>query len=412
MATGEEGVGVRRDKRAARWVEMLERSRAVLIVWFPPSALIAASIPRFVHGGQSLTLSLVLTFFLTVPLLWRRRYPVVVFAIVFAVSVVQWSAGLRLDGDVALLIALYTVASLRPPRTAAAAAAALEIGLAVAVMRFSPAKGWLLAFVLLSGLVTAAGVLGVYTRTRVAFLAEVSERADRVERERDQQIELAGADERARIARELHDVVAHHLTVMIALADGAAAVVSTSPARAAEVMSTVSATGREALADTRRLLGVLRADDADAARQPQPDVSRLDALLEQVRAAGLPATITTTGRHRELSSALQLTIYRLVQEALTNTLKHAGPGAQASVRLTYRDDGVQVDVRDDGLGSTAMPRDGSESAGHGLTGMRERVAAWDGELRAGAASPRGWEVSALLRTEPGTAAVERVASIR
>jgi len=199
----------------------------------------------------------------------------------------------------------------------------------------------------------------------------------------------------------MHDVVAHHLTVMIALADGAAASVSSAPDRAAEVMTTVSATGREALADTRRLLGVLRSDDSLDGLSPQPDIGGVEALLEQVRAAGLPATITVTGRHRELSSALQLTIYRLIQEALTNTLKHAGPGTCAYVRLEYTDDGVSVDVRDDGLGSAAYPADGQGSGqaqgqGHGLDGMRERVAPWHGELYAGPGSPRGWVVSARL----------------
>ena len=394
------------ETRSPRWGHALEKSRILLIDWFPPVALIALSIPEFVHSGQSLTPSLVLTFFLTAPLLLRRRYPVAVFAVIFAVSAVQLWTGQRLEADIALLVAFYTVASLRSPRTAAVAALVLEAGIALALVGASDKNGWLLAFVLISGMTTAAGVLGIYTRTRLAYLAQLQERTDRVERERDQLVELVAAEERARIAREMHDVVAHHLTVMIALSDGAAAVVSTAPARAAEVMTTVSATGRKALADTRRLLGVLRADP-DAQLQPQPDISRVEALLEQVRAAGLPATITITGQHRELSSPLQLTIYRLIQEALTNTLKHAGPGARAHVRLAYTDDGVIVDVRDDGLGSAVLP-DGREAAGHGLTGMRERVAAWDGELHAGPGSPRGWVVSARLRAESAdTAASSR-----
>jgi len=388
---------VKLETRSPRWGHALEKSRILLIDWFPPVALIALSIPEFVHSGQSLTPSLVLTFFLTAPLLLRRRYPVAVFAVIFAVSAVQLWTGQRLEADIALLVAFYTVASLRSPRTAAVAALVLEAGIALALVGASDKNGWLLAFVLISGMTTAAGVLGIYTRTRLAYLAQLQERTDRVERERDQLVELVAAEERARIAREMHDVVAHHLTVMIALSDGAAAVVSTAPARAAEVMTTVSATGRKALADTRRLLGVLRADP-DAQLQPQPDISRVEALLEQVRAAGLPATITITGQHRELSSPLQLTIYRLIQEALTNTLKHAGPGARAHVRLAYTDDGVSVDVLDDGLGSAVLP-DGREPAGHGLTGMRERVAAWDGELHAGPGSPRGWVVSARLRAE-------------
>jgi signal transduction histidine kinase len=383
-----------------RWA--LDLSRLRLFEWFPPVAMLALSIPQFFRGDQPVASSIVLTLLLTVPLVIRRKYPVVVFALVFTVSLVQWWIGVRLVAGMALLVALYTVAALRPPRVAVVVAVALEGGLALAVARFSAGNGWLLAFVLLSGMATAAGVLGVYARTRAALLSQLHERADRVERERDQQIELAGADERARIARELHDVVAHHLTVMIALADGAAAAVSTAPARAAEVMRTVSATGRKALADTRRLLGVLRADSADAL-YPQPGISRLDGLLEQVRSAGLPATITVTGRHRELSSALQLTIYRLVQEALTNTLKHAGPGTHALVRLAYTDGGVDVEVRDDGLGVVESPG-GPEPSGHGLTGMRERVAAWEGELHAGPASPRGWLVSARLPTESVEAA--------
>jgi signal transduction histidine kinase len=397
---------VKLETRSPRWGHALEKSRILLIDWFPPVALIALSIPEFVHSGQSLTPSLVLTFFLTAPLLLRRRYPVAVFAVIFAVSAVQLWTGQRLESDIALLVAFYTVASLRSPRTAAVAALVLEAGIALALVGASDKNGWLLAFVLISGMTTAAGVLGIYTRTRLAYLAQLQERTDRVERERDQLVELVAAEERARIAREMHDVVAHHLTVMIALSDGVAAVVSTAPARAAEVMTTVSATGRKALAGTRRLLGVLRADP-DAQLQPQPDISRVEALLEQVRAAGLPATITITGQHRELSSPLQLTIYRLIQEALTNTLKHAGHGARAQVRLAYTDDGVIVDVRDDGLGSAVLP-DGREPTGHGLTGMRERVAAWDGELHAGPGSPRGWVVSARLRAESAdTAASSR-----
>ncbi|PZS13789.1 MAG: two-component sensor histidine kinase [Pseudonocardiales bacterium] len=384
--------------RTPRWMRYMTGSRNRLFDWFPPAALLALAIPELVRPHQRVLLDLALTLLLIAPLVVRRRYPMLVFALVFSAALVQWLAGEHLEAANALLVAFYTVASLRSARTTLAAAIALEAAVAFAIARFAPAREWLLAFVLLSGLVTAAGVLGVYARTRAALLAQLHERADRLERERDQQVELAGADERARIAREMHDVVAHHLTVMIALAEGAAASVATAPDRAAEVMTTVSATGRKALADTRRLLGVLRTD-SDAQLQPQPDISRVEMLLEQVRSAGLPATMTITGRHRVLSAALQLTVYRLIQEALTNTLKHAGPGAHVRVRLTYTDDAVNIDVRDDGLGSTAVPLVGLQPEGHGLTGMRERVAAWDGELRAGPASPYGWVVSARLPTE-------------
>jgi signal transduction histidine kinase len=399
-------VAVNLKGRLLRWVQTLGSSRVRLFDWFPPLALVALSVPGLTHAGRASPLSVVLTVLLIAPLVVRRRYPVLVFAAVCAFALAQGWTGERSGPNAtlvvafyALLVAFYTVASVRSAKTAALAALVLEAGMALALTRWSPVDGWLLAFVLFSGITTAAGVLGAYTRTRAALLAQLRERADRLERAQDQQIELGAAAERARIARELHDIVAHHLTVMIALADGAAASVSSSPTRAAEVMTTVSATGRKALADTRRLLGVLRADEADSQLHPQPDIGRLEALLEQVRAAGLPTTITVTGRHRELSSALELTIYRLIQEALTNTLKHGGPGAHAYVRVAYSDDGVSVDVRDDGLGAAGVAPDGPESSRHGLNGMRERVAAWDGDLRAGPAAPRGWVVSARLRTE-------------
>jgi signal transduction histidine kinase len=248
-------------------------------------------------------------------------------------------------------------------------------------------------------MVAAALGLGLYSATRHAYLAELHDRAERLERERDQQGALAAAAERARIAREMHDIVAHHLTVMITLSDAAVAASPRSPERATEVMRSVSATGRRALADTRRLLGGLRqgnAQDPAAALAPVPDLTQLDALIEQVRSAGLETTVEIHGQAPDVPAGVQLTVYRLVQEALTNTLKHAGPGARVSVSLSCANDVIDLEVRDSGV----MPHRPSAD-GAGLRGMRERAAVYQGTLEAGPGETGGWVVRADLRIPSG-----------
>jgi signal transduction histidine kinase len=176
------------------------------------------------------------------------------------------------------------------------------------------------------------------------------------------------------------------------------AAAAASPERAVEAMRSVSATGRQALGDTRRLLGVLRDQHADE-RQPVPDLGRLDELIARVRSTGLPVTYEVTGVATDLPAGVQLTVFRLVQEALTNTLKHAGDSAQATVRVRYAPDEVCVDVEDDGAGTAApVPM----SAGAGLIGMRERVQTYGGDLRTGPGHGGGWRVSARLRIEGTT----------
>lgn len=197
----------------------------------------------------------------------------------------------------------------------------------------------------------------------------------------------------------MHDIVAHHLTVMVALSEGAIAATAASPERGIEVMRTVSATGRRALADTRRLLGVLRHTDDDEAQdalQPVPDLAELDVLIERVRAAGLATTVEVHGAVPDVPAGVQLTAYRIVQEALTNTLKHGGADAHASVRLRYQPGELLVDVDDDGVGASAATAPG---VGAGLSGMRERVHAYGGEVQSGPRRAGGWRVSARLRLD-------------
>jgi signal transduction histidine kinase len=395
-------------------------------------ALIAAvaGLPEAYHNANGTAPAsehpwgLALALFLSAaPLLVRRIWPVPVLGCVLAASLAIVIDHHTANG-LALLIALYTVAVMRPRREALACAAAFELVI-VAVTIWLAGSSWWYPAIFLSGLVGAALGLGLYFATRHAYLAELRDRAARLERERDQQGALAAAAERARIAREMHDIVAHHLTVMVTLSDAAVAVSDSSPERserATDVMRRVSATGRTALADTRRLLGVLReppversadygsqspGEEAAEARQPVPSLAQLEALIEQVRSAGLDTTLEVRGEAPDVPVGVQLTVYRLVQEALTNTLKHGGAGARATVRLRFQPGELLVDIDDDGAGVPPAPQPSSSSApataGSGLVGMRERARAYGGDVQAGPREPGGWKVSARLLLDAGDA---------
>ncbi len=329
---------------------------------------------------------------LVVPLVWRRRYPIGVFVFLGTVALLQWLVMRNvLVADAAVLVALYTVATRAPRRVALLAASTVELGNLVASTRHGgDVVG---SMVLLTALTAAAFFLGTTIRTRRLYLTALVERAQRLERERDQQAAAAVAAERASIAREMHDVVAHSLAVMITMADGAALKGRSEPGRAAAAMQQVSETGRQALNETRRLVHVLRTETADGARAPQPGLAQLDPLLEQVRATGLRAELTVGGRPFAVPEGAQLAAYRIVQEALTNTLKHARNATVVRVALRYAGDAVEVDVTDDGAPGTAPTSDG---AGHGLVGMRERAALYDGTVLAGPRPGGGWAVHARL----------------
>ncbi|BCJ39491.1 two-component sensor histidine kinase [Actinoplanes ianthinogenes] len=318
---------------------------------------------------------------LPVPLVWRRQAPVPVFALVTVAFWVSQAAGLQAPaGLLVVLLALHAVARHRPATyTWPAVAVTLLPGLAQ--------PNWA-AVVAVGALVVATALIGISQRTRAAYLASLEDRA-----------RLAVTEERARIAREMHDVVAHHIAVMIALSDGAAAVAGTAPDRAAEVMSQASATGRQALGDMRRLVGLLRdLSGTPSDRAPQPGVDDLDALLDRVRAAGLRVSLTREGTPGAGNAGAGLAIYRIVQEALTNTLKHAGPAARAEVTVRYHARGADVTVLDDGAGRGARPAAAGER--HGLAGMLERAALHGGTVAAGPLPGAGWRVHATLRSEP------------
>jgi signal transduction histidine kinase len=362
----------------------------------------AASLAHFSFGQTPHSVRLTVAAGLAVAVLTaaalplRRVWPGPVFlwTLLAAAVLGQWPAHGALF-PVALVISLYSVATtLR--RAAALAAAALVAGVVLLVVAQDGTRDWALAITDAVGLAGAVLLVGLYAGTRRAYLAELRDRAQRLERERDASSALAAAEERARIAREMHDSVAHHLTVIVALSDGALRAVTRSPAEACDAIRDVSGTARQALAETRRVLGVLRAGSGQEPRQPQPGLADLDDLVTRVRAAGLPVRYERTGTAAALPAGVQLAVFRLVQEALTNTMKHAGPHASAAVRLHVSPGEVRVDVEDDGAGGTARPGAG----GGGLTGMRERIKAFGGELDCGPRDPRGWRVSARLRPEP------------
>ena len=352
-------------------------------------ALAVLAISLLGISRERLGTSVAFTLALVAPLVWRRRAPLPVFLLIAAIAFAQWFTDRTLTADIALLVAIYTVAARESRSKLALAFAILEIGIVLAVGRWGKGQD-VAAFVLLTGMATAASVLGVNVQTRRAYLASLEERAAQLERERDQQGRLAAAAERARIAREMHDIVAHNLSVMVALADGAGFMADADPARSVGAMEQVSRTGTHALAEMRRLLGVLREDEA-AALAPQPGLADLDALLEQVRAAGLPVMLETSGTPIPLGAGAELTVFRLVQEALTNTLKHAGTDVRATVRLRYEADGIDVEVTDDGSGHAP-----DSANGQGLSGMRERAAVYGGAIDAGPRPGGGWRVHTRL----------------
>jgi signal transduction histidine kinase len=358
---------------------------------------------------------------LTVPLVFRRRAPMTVFLVIATVALVQWLVTAPALADVSLLVALYTVALESEWVLVVAASLILEAGVVMATVRWKPTGNDVKSLVFLTGLVLTALLAGIVVRALRSQLDWLAERAERLELERDQQASLAAATERARIAREMHDVVSHNIQVMVTLADAASRAQASDPSRAAEAMQEVSSTGRQALTDMRRMLGVLREEPTSAGEgnegrpsfAPQPGLGDLDALVERVRGTGLAVSVERSGRPFAVTAAAGLTVYRIVQEALTNALKHADAVGTVAVCLAFDDPDLSVRVVDDGRTKVAVPGPGHGNgngngnnhgrpggpmgSGHGLAGMAERAAAFGGTLDAGPREAGGWEVMATLR---------------
>jgi signal transduction histidine kinase len=322
----------------------------------------------------------------TLPLAVRRYWPRAVFAITFGAAL---GNALLTDSPalpVGVVVALYTVAAHCDRKTSLRAALATGLVLLPSIV-ISPRGGDGGPLILpAAALLAIAWILGDNHRTRRAYLREVVDKAERLEREREENARRAAAEEQARIARELHDVIAHNVSVMVVQAAAAGDVFDSQPDKAREALASIEHTGREALTELRRLLGAVRTQDGT--KVPQPGLGRLPTLIDQVRAAGLRVDLTTEGNERQLPVGIDLSAYRIVQEALTNTLKHAH-ASRAQVVLRYADDELAIDVTDDGRGPTS-----NGDQGQGLIGMRERVSLYDGDLTAGPRPEGGFAVAA------------------
>jgi signal transduction histidine kinase len=325
------------------------------------------------------------------PLAFRSRWPLPVLGVTLVAAVAGdlLFGGLLLVGPV---IALYTVARHHDRRVSLTAAAVTAVGLAVPVV--SRAAESPMFAIAIAVAVAAAWAIGDNVRRRHAYLTRVQAREAAIEEEQRERARVAVAEERARIARELHDVISHNVSVMVLQAAAGADVFATHPERSREALGSIEAAGREALAELRRLLDVVDAPDGECAGlAPPPGLSRLPELVDRVRATGLDVSLTVTGAGRVLPAGIDFSAYRIVQEALTNTLKH-GHAATARVDLRFGDHMLDVEIVDDG--SAAAEANARAGRGHGLIGMRERAAVLGGELHAGPRSGGGFAVRASI----------------
>jgi len=320
----------------------------------------------------------------TLPLLLRRRHPLAVLAATTAATAAV-TAGWGFYNPLPAGIALFTVATLCERSVSLRAGA---LALAVLALPLWHEAGWANPVGLVGRLLVfvVAWLLGESLRTQRRYVSALEERAEQLEREREAEAARAVAEEQARIARELHDVVAHSVSVMVVQAAAASDVFETRPERAREALRAIEAAGRGALLELRRLLGSVRGERPEYA--PQPRLDRIDELVERVRAAGLEVELRVEGEPRPLPVAVELSAYRVVQEALTNVLKHAH-ATRAAIVVRYGEDGLDVEVRDDGSGGG-----NGGGIGHGLIGMRERVAVFGGSLEAGPVAGGGFAVAA------------------
>jgi signal transduction histidine kinase len=368
--------------------------------------------------------SLALTLAGTLPLALRRRFPVPVYAVCFATTLLHDAMHFPGGGPaVASLLALYTVAAHAGTRRAALNTLVVSYLAISSSLVTPPSRESVGEVVVVCVFVTVAWVLGDNMRIRRAYVTTVEERAARLEREQDAEAQRAVLQERTRIARELHDVVAHGMSVMVVQAGAARRTLARGDTeRAAEALGTIETTGRSALDEMRRLVGVLRTpggegdldgdrngagDDAAAARLPQPGIGDLDDLVRHCCEAGLDVTLRVQGQRRPLPSGLELVAYRIAQEALTNAIQHAGP-ASAFVYLEYGRESLRLTVTDDGRGASTSPR---SEPGHGLAGMRERVQLYGGDISVGPRPGGGFRVSATLPV-PGRAGARGEPSAR
>jgi signal transduction histidine kinase len=333
----------------------------------------------------------------TLPLVARRRFPGIVLVLVVASGLAGAALGLPpFFLGPAILVALYSVAAYGSRWVSVAGLALAEVGLAAVQLTPFGVEFEGPALAVFMGILAAGWLLGHFAHNYRAYAARLEERTAELERAREELARRAVTEERLRLARELHDVVAHAMSVIAVQSGVGAHVADTQPEEVGKALAAIEATSRTALTELRRLLGVLRQDgEPQASLTPVPGLANLDALLAEVAKAGLAVRLRVEGRPAPLPAGLDLSAYRIIQEALTNVVKHAGP-AHAQVTICYRDQEVTVEVTDDGRGVGAVAGDGRRGTGHGLIGMAERVAAFGGDLEVGPRPGGGFRVAARL----------------
>jgi len=433
-------------ERTVRW---FERHRfGVDLAWTIVLALFLLLTAADVFATSTYDRSMTIGWSLAViaPLPWRRTHPVPSAVAVYAIALFHLLVGfpIILPADAAVLVSLYTVTVYGPTWAHLTAMASTVVGCGVLVVAVGLRVGGADAIVqsVPFGLFSAVTGLAVWAfalvrRSRRVMLDALRDRNRRLEIERDQQARIATAAERARIAREMHDIVAHSLSIVVAQADGGRYAAASDPDAAVRSLSVIGETARAALADMRRLLGVLRsADDREAGTTtlpavtsggpalpvsagrpqvsaplaPQPDDADLETLVGQARDGGLRVSFVRVGTPRRLPPGAGLTLHRVCQEALTNVRKHAGPSPTVTVVLRWAERDVELEVSDDGRGAAAadgQAADPTSDAGYGLLGMRERAAMFGGLVTAGPRAGGGWRVRFTMPVPPASAAADQ-----
>ncbi|WP_263119166.1 sensor histidine kinase [Cellulomonas fimi] len=407
-------------ERVTQWQERHGFAIDLLVVFLSAPVVVALG-----WSTQGRLVDALLAAGLWLPLGWRRRSPVVSVVLVFVAGVLclPVNGPVFFPGTFAVLIALYSVTIFGPAWAHRTAIISAVVGCALLGVMFgltSMGNGYgtveaaIGVTVLVGGfsmaLCISTWAFALTRRSRRELITTLRDRAERLEVERDQQATIAAAAERTRIAREMHDIVAHSLSVVVAQADGGRYAAAADPDAAVRSLTTIAETGRAALADMRRLLGVLReapeprtgaipAVSTLAPSTPQPAEHDLEQLVEQVRASGVRASLVRMGTARRLPPGMGLTVYRICQEALTNVLKHAGPTPAVTVLVQWGPRSLVVEIADDGRGASAD----SDGMGHGLLGMRERAAMFGGTVSSGPRPGGGFRVRAELPLPTGSA---------
>ncbi|WP_309081943.1 histidine kinase [Zhihengliuella sp.] len=390
-------------RRVDRWVREHPRSVdlvGALVLWFV-TTVASAGVAGGLGAGSQTVLATLLSSAETLPLIWRRSHrrisaAVIVMACLMHLAFLQGF----LPSLVAVPMVVYTLAKYGTRWESLSGLGLSLVGAAFSAAAFGGVTAdRTFASIVASTVIIGLSMLVVWTygdlaRTRLVALQALHDRAERLEREQVAERAAAAADERARIAREMHDIVAHSLSIMITQADGARYASRSNPAVAVEALETISMQGRESLKDMRRLLGVLRGED-EAQYRPLPGIADLEQLAKQVRLAGQQVDLYMVGSpSRALPNGAELAVYRCVQESLTNVVKHAGTAARATVTIDWTRNGVTVSVTDNGRGALADAS--TAGSGRGLDGMRERVELYGGQVSAGPLARGGFVVRAFI----------------